>query len=87
MELNVFYPELVYLTYIMPPISKKLRGHWFGPVRLLRFAHGQERLEMGSWNLICEISIENKQTSIFLFSVGLVVAEICLLFYRFSTFA
>ena len=36
-------------------------------VRPLRFAYGQERLEIGSWNLICGNSMKNKRTRIFFF--------------------
>ena len=51
------------------------------------FAYGQERLEIGSWNLICWISMKNKRTRIFFFSVRLFIAELCPFFRCFFYFA
>ena len=52
----------------MPPTSKKLKGHiglglsvcpvQSSPVRELRLALGQERLELGSCNLVCGLYIK-----------------------------
>ena len=88
--------ETVILTWrylFMPPTSKKLRGHIGlglcmcpcvgASVRPLRFAYGQERLEIGSWNLICVISMKNKRTCISFLFVGLFVAELCPFFDSF----
>ena len=63
----------------MPPATKKLRRHiGLGLcVRWSHFAYGQERLEIGSWNLICGISMKNRDPYFFFFSVGLFVAELC----------
>ena len=49
---------------------KEVEGaYWFGPVsacvRPLRFANGQERLEIGSLNLIYGICMKNKRSRIF----------------------
>ena len=59
-----------FVTLLMPPNFEEVEGaYWFGPVCtcvcLLRIAYSQERLELGSWNLIYGISMKNKRTHIF----------------------
>ena len=51
----------------MPPTSKKFGRHiGLGlSVHGSHFAYGQKWLEIGSWNLICGISMKSKRTSIF----------------------
>ena len=60
-------------THFYAPSFKEVEeAYWFGPlhgawcvVPALCFAYGQELLEIGSWNLICGISLKNKRTHIF----------------------
>ena len=77
--------QQIYKNFILRHFFEEVNGaYWFGPLRLcvrasvrpLRFVYGQERLEIGSWNLVRGISMKNERTQIF-FSVGLFVAELC----------
>ena len=68
----------------MPPTSKKLRRHTDLGLSVhgsVHYALHTNRLEIGSWNLIYRISMKNKQTHIFFFSIKLVIAELCPFFF------
>ena len=86
-----------YLFYYAPNFDfEEVEGaYWFDPlcasmgasVHPLRFAYGQEWLEIGFWNLICEISMKNKRTHIlFLFFCGTCHCRVMPLFHCVFTF-
>ena len=62
-------------------------AYWFGPLYVsihpLRFAYGQERLEIGSWNLICGISMKNMRIHIFFIFCWTVRCRVMSLFQCF----
>ena len=67
----------------MPPTSKKLMRHiGLGlsvdlSVHLsVTLALGQEPLEIGSWNLVCETSMKIKESRIFFLSIAFVILEL-----------
>ena len=66
----------LYRGFYVPNFIEVEEAYEFGPVcYTLRFAYGQERLEIGSWNLIYGISMKNKLTHIFVFfSVRLILS-------------
>ena len=55
--------------FYAPNFEDVEEAYWFGTVRACvrgsYFAFGQERLEIGSLNLICGISMKNKRAHIF----------------------
>ena len=66
---------------IMPPTSKKLRGHIGLGLSVhpsVTYGYGHEPLEIGSWKCVYRTCMKNKGTHIFFsfFSVRLVVAEL-----------
>ena len=68
------------ISFYAPQLQRSWGGIlvWACPsVRGSHFAYGQERLKIGSWNLICGISMKNKRTCVSFFSVELFVAELC----------
>ena len=78
--------------FVMPPQLRRSLGDilvWACPSVVcvaLPFAYGQEWLEIGSWNSMCGISMKNKGTLIFFFSLRLFIAELCPFFNGFLTF-
>ena len=75
-------------SYYAPNFKEVEGAYWFGPVRgsvraSVTLAYGQERLEIGSWNLMCGISMKNKRTRIFFLFCWTFHCRVMPLFRRF----
>ena len=73
-------------VYDAPHFEEVEEAYWFGPVcacvRVSHFPYGQEQLEIGSWNLLCRISMKNKRTYIFFLFRRTFLCRVMPLFWR-----